>query len=61
MGSNASQHLKKVLHSNRGRSINLQSFVQKRSAVHAIETSKNYITLSYILIVETTRKSKHLL
>jgi hypothetical protein len=45
MGSNASQHLKKVLHSNRGRSINLQSFVEKRPAVHAIETSKNYITL----------------
>jgi hypothetical protein len=45
MGSNASQHLKKVLHSNRGRSINLQSLVEKRPAVHAIETSKNYITL----------------
>jgi hypothetical protein len=44
MGSNASTS-EKVLHSNRGRSINLQSFVEKRSAVQAIETSLKIILL----------------
>jgi hypothetical protein len=46
---------------NRRRSINLQSFVEKRSAAQAIETSFKiiYHKVIYNLIVEKSEKSKH--